>query len=65
MFLIFISSLAEICEICLDVTRDWSDHALWWPEKRKWLTHTRSTLDQIGVTADCCLEFTPQHKPAR
>uniref|UniRef100_F1KYS4 Protein unc-112 n=1 Tax=Ascaris suum TaxID=6253 RepID=F1KYS4_ASCSU len=49
----------------IDVTRDWSDHALWWPEKRKWLTHTRSTLDQMGITADCSLEFTPQHKLAR
>uniref|UniRef100_A0A915B736 PH domain-containing protein n=1 Tax=Parascaris univalens TaxID=6257 RepID=A0A915B736_PARUN len=49
----------------IDVTRDWSDHALWWPEKRKWLTHTRSTLDQMGITADCNLEFTPQHKLAR
>uniref|UniRef100_A0A915JK29 Kindlin-2 N-terminal domain-containing protein n=1 Tax=Romanomermis culicivorax TaxID=13658 RepID=A0A915JK29_ROMCU len=29
-----------------DVTKDWSDHALWWPERNKWLTHTRSTLDQ-------------------
>ncbi|KHJ93150.1 FERM protein [Oesophagostomum dentatum] len=48
-----------------DVTRDWSDHALWWPEKRRWLQHTRSTLDQCGVTADSKLEFTPMHKDAR
>ncbi|KAK5973242.1 putative mitogen inducible protein product [Trichostrongylus colubriformis] len=48
-----------------DVTRDWSDHALWWPEKRRWLQHTRSTLDQCGVTADTKLEFTPMHKDAR
>lgn len=47
------------------MTRDWSDHALWWPEKRRWLTHTRSTLDQIGITANCNLEFTPQHKLAK
>ncbi|KAK6013967.1 hypothetical protein OSTOST_20688 [Ostertagia ostertagi] len=49
----------------IDVTRDWSDHALWWPEKRRWLQHTRSTLDQCGVTADTKLEFTPMHKDAR
>ncbi|VDN07026.1 unnamed protein product [Thelazia callipaeda] len=48
----------------IDVSKDWSDHALWWPEKRRWLTHTRSTLDQIGVTANSNLEFTPQHKLA-
>lgn len=29
------------------MTRDWSDHAIWWPIRRKWLTHTRSTLDQV------------------
>lgn len=46
------------------MSKDWSDHALWWPEKRRWLTHTRSTLDQIGITANCNLEFTPQHKLA-
>lgn len=45
--------------------RDWSDHALWWPDRRKWLKHTRSTLDQVGVTATTYLEFTPMHKAAR
>ncbi len=47
------------------MNKDWSDHAIWWPEKRKWLTHTRSTLDQVGVTAESKLEFTPMHKTAR
>ncbi|XP_013115846.1 unc-112-related protein [Stomoxys calcitrans] len=42
--------------------KDWSDHALWWPEKNIWLTRTRSTLDQVGVQADCLLHFTPMHK---
>jgi kindlin 2 len=46
-------------------SRDWSDHALWWPDKRRWLKHTRSTLDQIGVTSAHYLEFTPMHKPAQ
>ena len=30
-----------------------------------WLTHTRSTLDQYGVTAAAQLEFTPMHKTLR
>ncbi|KAI1719447.1 FERM central domain-containing protein [Ditylenchus destructor] len=46
-------------------TQDWSDHALWWPDRRKWLKHTRSTLDQVGVTAATYLEFTPMHKFSR
>ena len=44
---------------------DWSDHALWWPKKRSWLTRTRSTLDQYGVQADALLHFTPMHKICR
>jgi len=46
----------------LDIAIDWSDHALWWPKKNVWLTHTRSTLDQYGVGASAELEFTPMHK---
>lgn len=46
----------------LDIALDWSDHALWWPEKNKWLTRARSTLDQYNVQADARLEFTPMHK---
>ncbi|XP_005177687.2 unc-112-related protein [Musca domestica] len=45
--------------------KDWSDHALWWPEKNIWLTRTRSTLDQVGVQADTLLHFTPMHKVLR
>ena len=41
---------------------DWSDHALWWPERNNWLTRTRFTLDQYGVQADALLYFTPVHK---
>lgn len=44
---------------------DWSDHALWWPKKRSWLTRTRSTLDQYGVGADALLHFTQMHKTLR
>ncbi|XP_076638728.1 unc-112-related protein isoform X1 [Colletes latitarsis] len=46
----------------LDFTMDWSDHALWWPDRNHWLIRTRSTLDQYGVAADARLHFTPMHK---
>ncbi|XP_074646535.1 fermitin family homolog 2-like [Tubulanus polymorphus] len=46
----------------LEIAMDWSDHALWWPDKNMWLKHTRSTLDQCGVQADAKLQFTPMHK---
>merc|ERR1712072_1228484 len=49
----------------LNMPHDWSNHALWWPKKNKWLTRTRSTLDQYGVQADTELEFTPMHKYLR
>jgi len=55
-----------IC-LCLfiDVCLDWSDHALWWPDKNFWLLRTRSTLDQYGVQADARLVFTTMHKTLR
>ncbi|KAK0050702.1 fermitin family 2 [Biomphalaria pfeifferi] len=46
----------------LDIALDWSDHALWWPDKKKWLLRARSTLDQYNVQADAKLHFTPMHK---
>ncbi|KAJ8925683.1 hypothetical protein NQ315_009530 [Exocentrus adspersus] len=49
----------------LEISMDWSDHALWWPEQNIWLTRTRSTLDQCGVHADALLHFTPMHKNLR
>ncbi|GBP13399.1 Unc-112-related protein [Eumeta japonica] len=47
------------------ISKDWSDHALWWPQRNKWLGRARSTLDQYGVHADAVLHFTPMHKPLR
>lgn len=44
------------------VTRDWSDHALWWPQRKTWLIRSRVTLDVCGVQADSRLLFTPKHK---
>ncbi|CAG0917340.1 unnamed protein product [Notodromas monacha] len=49
----------------LGMKRDWSDYALWWPEKNKWLLRTKWTLDQYGAHADSKLEFTPMHKQLR
>lgn len=49
----------------LDIAMDWSDHALWWPEKNRWLKRSRSTLDQYSVQADAKLHFTPMHKNLR
>ncbi|KAH9630783.1 hypothetical protein HF086_001011 [Spodoptera exigua] len=51
----------KICEF----KKDWSDHALWWPTRNKWLSRPKHTLDQYGVHADATLHFTPMHKPIR
>ncbi|XP_072277571.1 fermitin family homolog 3 [Pyxicephalus adspersus] len=45
------------------ISRDWSDHALWWKQKRQWLLKTNWTLDKYGIQADALLLFMPQHKP--
>ncbi|XP_018420523.1 PREDICTED: fermitin family homolog 3 [Nanorana parkeri] len=45
------------------ISRDWSDHALWWKQKRQWLLKTNWTLDKYGIQADALLHFMPQHKP--
>ncbi|XP_059058249.1 unc-112-related protein-like isoform X1 [Achroia grisella] len=45
--------------------KDWSDHALWWPTRNKWLSRPKHTLDQYSVHADATLHFTPMHKPIR
>lgn len=49
----------------LDIAADWSDHGLWWPQKRQWLLKPRLTLDTIGVQGDARLQFTPTHKKVR
>ena len=48
--------------VLLAVPADWSDHALWWPDKCMWLNKSRITLNQYGVHADAKLQFTPMHK---
>uniref|UniRef100_A0ACB8G882 Fermitin 3 n=1 Tax=Sphaerodactylus townsendi TaxID=933632 RepID=A0ACB8G882_9SAUR len=49
----------------LKLQRDWSDHALWWEQKKTWLLNTHWSLDKYGVLADARLLYTPQHKPVR
>jgi kindlin 2 len=47
------------------IRNDWSDFALWWPDKNQWLNKTKMTLDQYGVQADALLHFTRLHKNIR
>ncbi|XP_076148361.1 fermitin family homolog 3b [Alosa pseudoharengus] len=47
------------------VKKDWSDFALWWEQKQRWLLHTAWTLDKCGIHADAKLIFSAQHKPLR
>lgn len=49
----------------VEVSRDWSDYALWWEQKQCWLLKTHWTLDKYGVQADAKLVFTLQHKTLR
>ncbi|XP_071505739.1 fermitin family homolog 2-like [Diadema antillarum] len=44
---------------------DWSDHMVWWEEKKVWLKKTRLTLNNYGVQAGAKLHFTPCHKTLR
>lgn len=47
----------------LNVARDWSDFGLFWIDKNSWLTRTKTTLDQLGVTSTSNIMFTPMSKP--
>uniref|UniRef100_A0A8C7ZEN3 FERM domain containing kindlin 3b n=1 Tax=Oryzias sinensis TaxID=183150 RepID=A0A8C7ZEN3_9TELE len=49
----------------LKIKRDWSDHALWWEQKQRWLLKTAWTLEKWEVHADARLIFMPQHKPVK
>lgn len=46
----------------IPVPQDWSDHALWWEQKKCWLLKTHWTLDKYGIQADAKIHYTPQHK---
>ena len=41
---------------------DWSDFALWWPDKAIWLNKPRQTLYAYGIMSDAKLEFVPVHR---
>ncbi|XP_076130159.1 fermitin family homolog 3 [Alosa pseudoharengus] len=47
------------------IKKDWSDHALWWEQKKQWVLRPSWTLDKCGIHADARLNFMPQHKPLR
>ncbi|KAM6953081.1 fermitin family homolog 3b [Lycodopsis pacificus] len=47
------------------IQRDWSDHAIWWEQKQRWLLRTAWTLEKYGIHADARLVFMPQHKPLK
>lgn len=49
----------------LGVVQDWSDYVFWWPERRKWLSDSKKTLDQYDVNASTKLYFTTAHKMLR
>ena len=55
----------QLVEKLNHIKNDWSDFALWWPEKKQWLNKTKLTLDQCGVQADALLHFTRIHKMLR
>ncbi|KAH7641221.1 fermitin-like protein 2 [Dermatophagoides farinae] len=44
---------------------DWSDYALWWPTKKRWLKNCRMTMDQVDVCANTILEFRQMHQTLR
>ncbi|KAM7533306.1 hypothetical protein Aperf_G00000125321 [Anoplocephala perfoliata] len=39
----------------------WSDFALWWPSKNRWILQTHASLDQYGLQADAFLHFVRVH----
>ncbi|OTF80201.1 hypothetical protein BLA29_006304, partial [Euroglyphus maynei] len=50
---------------CIGTKHDWSDYALWWPTKKRWLKHCGMTLDQVDVCANTMLEFRTMHQILR
>ncbi|KAF1743898.1 hypothetical protein MXB_1396 [Myxobolus squamalis] len=48
-----------IVQLVSKLTSDenWSEYSLWYPEKDKWLTNTRDSLDQCGLSNGVSLNF--------
>lgn len=63
--MVILLQFAASASLCLsaEIQRDWSDHALWWEQKQRWLLRTAWTLEKYGIHADAKLLFMPQHKP--
>ena len=61
----FVFEMSNMMPFHLDVTADYSDHALFWPDKKIWLHKARNPLVNYGITHDTQLQFTPQHKSVR
>ncbi|RNA35304.1 Fermitin family 1 [Brachionus plicatilis] len=57
--------IVQLIDKLSSIRNDWSDFALWWPDKSKWLNKNKLTLDQYGVQADALLHFTRIHKYVR
>lgn len=36
-----------------EAPQDWSDHALWWEQRKCWLLKTHWTLDKYGIQVKC------------
>ena len=43
------------------VNTGWSDFALWWPARNRWILQTHASLDQYGLQADARLHFIRTH----
>lgn len=43
------------------INTGWSDFALWWPAKNRWILQTHASLDQYGLQADAKLHFIRVH----
>lgn len=41
---------------------DWSNYALWWPDKQLWLNKPRQTLYAYGIMSNAQLEFACVHR---
>lgn len=37
----------------VEAPQDWSDHALWWEQRKFWLLKTHWTLDKYGIQVRC------------
>ncbi|XP_027763519.1 fermitin family homolog 3-like [Empidonax traillii] len=60
-----IGGLMRLIVETIGEARDWSDHALWWVQQRRWLLPPGPPLDALGVGAGSRLRFVPRHRPLR